>query len=164
MTMKTCLIGGSAAAPAVPGPSNASSAAQPAVQPHLRTRAGLVTWLDPVSLEQLLPDHHALDLGRALADQEQRRVAVEPLDLVLLRVAVPAVDPEGVLDDLLADLGGEQLRHARLEVGPLARVLQAAARRVSRRAASTFVAMSASLNWIAWCCAIGLPKVRRSCE
>ena len=39
-----------------------------------------------------------------------------------------------------------------------------AARCVSRRAASTWVAMSASLNWIAWCSAIGLPKVRRSCE
>src|SRR6201993_543804 len=37
-----------------------------------------------------------------------------------------------------------------------------AALRVSRRAASTWVAMSASLNWIAWCSAIGLPKVRRS--
>ena len=39
-----------------------------------------------------------------------------------------------------------------------------AARSVSRRAASTFVAMSASLNWIAWCWAIGLPNVLRSCE
>ena len=39
-----------------------------------------------------------------------------------------------------------------------------AALRVSRRAASTLVAISASLNWIAWCSAIGLPKVLRSWE
>ena len=50
--------------------------------------------LDLVALQQLLADHHALDLARALADQEQRRVAVEALDLVLLRVAVAAVDAE----------------------------------------------------------------------
>ena len=34
----------------------------------------------------------------------------------------------------------------------------------SSRDASTFVAMSASLNWIAWCLAMGTPKVSRSCE
>ena len=39
-----------------------------------------------------------------------------------------------------------------------------AALRVSRRAASICVAMSASLNWIAWCWAIGLPNALRSCE
>ena len=50
---------------------------------------------DLVPLQQLLADHHALDLRGALADQQQRRVAVEPLDLVLLRVAVAAVDAEG---------------------------------------------------------------------
>src|ERR1700744_3531573 len=37
-----------------------------------------------------------------------------------------------------------------------------AALRVTRRAASRRVAMSASLNWIAWCWAIGLPNVFRS--
>jgi hypothetical protein len=47
-----------------------------------------------VALEQLLADDHALDLGGPLPDQQQRRVAVEPLDLVLLRVAVAAVDAE----------------------------------------------------------------------
>src|SRR5881398_2843937 len=81
--------------------------------------------LDLVALQELLADHHALDLGRALADQEQRGVTVEPLDLVLLRVAVAAMDAERVLHDLLAGLGGEQLRHAGLEVGALAGVLQA---------------------------------------
>src|ERR687888_2014559 len=80
---------------------------------------------DLVALQQLAPDHHTLDLRRALADQQQRRVAVEPLDLVLLRVAVAAVDAEGVLNDLLAGLGGEQLRHPGLEVGALPGVLQA---------------------------------------
>src|SRR5262245_45073364 len=36
-----------------------------------------------MALQQLLPDHHALDLGGALADQQQGRVSVEALDLVL---------------------------------------------------------------------------------
>src|SRR5215212_10827054 len=87
----------------------------------LDTRASL----DLVALQQLLADHHALDLGRALADKEQRGVAVEPLDLVLLGVAVAAVDAERVLHDLLARLGGEQLGHARLQVRALPGVLHA---------------------------------------
>src|SRR5207248_1555661 len=72
--------------------------------------------LDLVALEQLLTDHHALDLARPLADQQQRRVTIEPLDLVLLRVAVAPVDAKSLLDDLLAGLRGEQLRHAGLDV------------------------------------------------
>src|ERR1051325_8787286 len=36
-----------------------------------------------------------------------------------------------------------------------------AAFRVSRRAASTFVAMSASLHWIAWCWAVGFAPAPR---
>src|SRR3954471_15300181 len=79
--------------------------------------------LDLVPLQELLADHHALDLRGALADQQQRRVAVEALDLVLLRVAVAAVDAEALLDALLAGLGGEQLGHPGLEVGALAGVL-----------------------------------------
>src|SRR5215204_7771608 len=81
--------------------------------------------LDLVPLEQLLADHHALDLGGALPDQQQRCVAVEPLDLVLLGVAVAAVDAEGLLDDLLAGLRREQLGHSGLYVRALARVLHA---------------------------------------
>ena len=50
-------------------------------------------------------------------------LAVEPLDLVLLGEAVAAVDAEGVLDDLVAVLRGEVLRHPGLEVVALARVL-----------------------------------------
>src|SRR4051794_5227391 len=80
---------------------------------------------DLVALQELLADDHALDLRRALADQQQRRVAVQALDLVLLGVAVAAVDAERVLHDLLAGLRGEQLRHAGLEVRALAGVLQA---------------------------------------
>src|SRR6187551_766557 len=79
--------------------------------------------LDLVPLQQLLTDHHALDLRGPLADQEQRRVAVEALDLVLLRVAVATVDAEALLDALLAGLRGEQLRHPRLQVGALTGVL-----------------------------------------
>src|SRR5680860_762746 len=79
--------------------------------------------LDLVPLQKLLADHHALDLRGPLADQQQRRVAVEALDLVLLRVAIAAVDAEALLDALLAGLRGEQLRHPRLQVGALAGVL-----------------------------------------
>src|ERR1700712_1137190 len=72
--------------------------------------------LDLVPLQELFADNHALDLGSPLADQQQRRVAVEALDLVLLRVAVAAVDAEGLLDALLAGLRGQELGHPGLEV------------------------------------------------
>src|SRR6476620_12057056 len=78
---------------------------------------------DLVPLEELLADNHALDLRGSLADQQQRRVAVEALDLVLLRVAVAAVDAEAFLDAVLAALRGEELGHPGLEVGALAGVL-----------------------------------------
>src|ERR1700749_4056369 len=79
--------------------------------------------LDLVPLEDLFADHHALDLGGSLADQEQRRVAVEALDLVLLRVAVATVDAEAFLDAELPRLRGDQLRHPGLEVGARTGVL-----------------------------------------
>src|SRR3954453_14243972 len=78
---------------------------------------------DLVALQERLADHHPLYLGGAAADQQQRRVAVQALDLVLLGVAVAAVDAEAVLDALLAGLGGQELPHSCLEVGSLARVL-----------------------------------------
>src|SRR4051795_2297018 len=81
--------------------------------------------LDLVALQELLADNHALNLRGALADQQQRGVAVEALDLVLLRVAVAAVDAEALLDALLAGLRGEQLGHAGLEIGAGAGVLHA---------------------------------------
>src|SRR3954465_2557744 len=79
--------------------------------------------LDLVPLQELLADHHALDLRGSLADQQQRRVTVEALDLVLLRVAVAAVDAEAFFDTGLAGLRGEKLGHPGLEVGALAGVL-----------------------------------------
>ena len=84
-------------------------------------------------------DHHLLDLGGALADQEQWRVAVDALDLVLLRVAIAAVNAERLLGVLVSRLGGEQLRHAGLDVRALAGVLHRAAFMVSSLAASTLV-------------------------
>jgi hypothetical protein len=64
-----------------------------------------------------------LDLAGALADQQERRVAVEPLDRVFSRVAVASVDPEGFGDDLVAGLGAEVLGHPGLEVRTLPRGL-----------------------------------------
>src|SRR5579871_771330 len=55
-----------------------------------------LTGSDLVALEHLAADHHALDLGGALADQQQRRVAVDALDLVLLGIAVSAVDAQAL--------------------------------------------------------------------
>src|ERR1700691_5331984 len=49
---------------------------------------------DLMTLQQLAADHHTLNLRGALADQQQRRVAVQTLDLILLGVAVAAVDAE----------------------------------------------------------------------
>src|SRR3954447_1886736 len=126
---KTCLIGGRAEA----GAARASAPARTAARASPRIRASFrkaslpvaLKLLNLVPLQELLADHHALDLGSDLADQEEGRVPVEALDLVLLRVAVAAVDAERVLHDLLAGLRGEQLRHAGLEVRALAGVLEA---------------------------------------
>src|SRR6478609_344855 len=90
---------------------------------RIRSAVDPAIGLDLVPLQQLLADHHALDLTRSLADQQQRRVAVEALDLVLLRVAVAAVDAEAFLDAVLAGLRSQELGHAGLEVGALAGVL-----------------------------------------
>ncbi|MFO1427810.1 MAG: hypothetical protein U1F11_12735 [Steroidobacteraceae bacterium] len=99
----------------------------------------------------------------ALADAHQRRIAVEALDVEVGRVAVAAEDAhrlEAVLD---ARLGGEQLGHAGLEVAALARVVLARGLLDQQARCLDAVAMSASLSWIAWCCAMGLPKVSRCC-
>src|SRR5882757_6726919 len=93
----------------------------------VRISSGVDTPVAPVSdlvpLKDLFADHHALDLGGPLADQKEWGVAVEALDLVLLRVAVAAVDAERVLDVFLPRLRGEELGHPGLEVGALAGVL-----------------------------------------
>ncbi len=62
-----------------------SAASDPFVQASPRLR-------DRVPPQQAPRDDEALDLVRALADQEQGVVAVQALDLELLRVAVAAVD------------------------------------------------------------------------
>src|SRR6185437_12118567 len=81
--------------------------------------------LQLVALEQLAPDHHPLDLRGALADQQQRRIAVDPLDLVLLGVAVTAVDAQALLGTEAAGLRRKQLGHAGLDVRALPGVLHA---------------------------------------
>ena len=77
-------------------------------------------------------------------------------------VAHAAVDPHRLGGQLERRLAGEELGHAGLDVatqpGHLAfgRVPRRQPRRLSR------VAMSASFSWMAWCSAMGLPKVSRS--
>ena len=78
-------------------------------------------------LEQPAGDDQLLDLVRALADQEQRRVAVVALGAELERVAVAAVDAHRVERVVLRRLGREVLRHPGLEVGALAARLRCAA-------------------------------------
>src|ERR1700682_3210783 len=80
---------------------------------------------DLMTLQKLAPDDHALNLRGPLADQQKRRITVQALDLILLGVAVAAVDPQALLDAEAPRLGGEQLGHAGLEVRTLAGVLQA---------------------------------------
>ena len=96
----------------------------------------------------------------SLADEQHQGLAVEPLDLVLLGVAVAAVDAEGLLDDIGAVLGGEVFGHP----GP---------GRCGRRSPSG--AALTIIWWLArpwspcrragrgmpWCSAIFLPKVSR---
>src|SRR5260370_26259207 len=48
--------------------------------------------LGNVFTNQLVRDHRPEDVVGAFADRHQRRVPVEPLDLVLGRVAIPTVD------------------------------------------------------------------------
>src|SRR5581483_4444333 len=79
--------------------------------------------LQGVALEETPRDHELLDFVRALAEDQERRVAVEALDDELLRVPVAAVDAHRLERDLLRRLGREELRHAGLEVGSLARIL-----------------------------------------
>src|SRR4029453_8637745 len=53
-----------------------------------------------VVFEEAAADDHALDVGGALADEQHRGLAVQPLDLVLLGEALPALDGEGPLHPL----------------------------------------------------------------
>src|SRR3990172_2453284 len=77
----------------------------------------------PSSLaENAAGDDLPLDLARALADRQQTRVAPVAVDRVLARVAVAAVDLHRVPAVPVRHLGGEELRHAGLEIGALAAV------------------------------------------
>src|SRR5665811_761084 len=78
-----------------------------------------------VVLQQSPTDYHLLDIRRAFTDEQHRRLAIEPLDLVLLGVSVAAVDAERVSHHLGAVLGRQQLGHAGLKVVALAGVLEA---------------------------------------
>jgi len=61
-----------------------------------------------VLLEQS-PRYASLDLARALADQQEGRIAVQPLDRELLAVGVATVDPRSLGADLVADLRSNSL-------------------------------------------------------
>ena len=114
-------------------------------------------------LEQPPRDDQLLDLVRALADEEQRRVAVVPLGTVLERVAVAAVDAHAVERVVLRRLGREVLRHPGLEVGALARgLLLAPPARSAGAPPRCCVAICASISCTAWCWPIGLPNASRS--
>src|SRR5436305_14645532 len=59
--------------------------------------------------EHPVGDHHLLDLAGALVDLGDAGVAEVALDVVLLGVAVAAVDLQRLVGDPLGHLGGEQL-------------------------------------------------------
>ena len=83
-----------------------------------------------MALEELARDDEPLDLVGALADDHERRVAVQALDRGIREHAAAAGDAQGLHRDLLRGLGGVELGHARLEVATLGAVLHA--RRPSR--------------------------------
>ena len=97
----------------------------------MRTRLAGVTGprgrhvADAVALQEPLGDDDALNLVGPLADDQQRRVAIQPLHLVLLREPVAAVHAHRLADDLEARLGGEELRHPAFDVRALAGILLA---------------------------------------
>src|SRR6201996_859437 len=78
-----------------------------------------------VPADQLAGDHVALDLVGALTDDHERRVPEVALNIKFGRVAVAAENTDRVQRDLHGGLGGEQLGHARLQVGPLTGVVAA---------------------------------------
>src|SRR5690242_7160820 len=72
--------------------------------------------------DELTGDGDALDLVRALADAQERRVAVVALDVILGGVAVRAVDAHRLGGVLERGLRRHQLGHARLHVAALTSV------------------------------------------
>src|SRR3989441_4169070 len=62
----------------------------------------------------LFRSHDALNLARAFADLADLRVPHHPLDWIIRRIAVAAVQLDGLGGGAHGQLGGEQLRHRRL--------------------------------------------------
>src|SRR5690606_37688975 len=75
-----------------------------------------------VALDQPLGDHDTLDLIRAFADDEERRIAVKALDWEFLAVPVAAVNAHRLKRVLDGRFGREQLCHPSFEVAPLAAI------------------------------------------
>src|SRR5688572_14819641 len=72
-------------------------------------RTAMSGFQDPVG------DHHLLDLACPFVDLEDARVAEVALNVVLLGVAIAAVDLERLVGDPLRHLGGEELGLSRFE-------------------------------------------------
>src|ERR1700734_3002962 len=79
---------------------------------------------NPILGEQPLADDRLLDLAGSLADEQERSIAHQPLDLILFGVAVSTVDAEALLGDLRAEFAGKILRHSRRDVVALTGILQ----------------------------------------
>src|SRR6516165_4168902 len=73
--------------------------------------------------EQPARDHLRLDLGRALENAENAGIAKDARDRKLERETVAAVNLHGVIGIGPGDAGGQELRHAGLEIAALARIL-----------------------------------------
>src|SRR5437763_2130719 len=108
-------------------------------------------FIEPI-LCDLSSDEEALDLARALVDLKDSGIPVEPLDRMILHVAISPEDLQSLRADTLAHLGSECLGHGGGGRIGYAGIL--APRRISsasRRPALMLMAMSASLKAIAWC-------------
>src|SRR5262245_12716355 len=75
------------------------------------------------SPEQLTRNHHALDLGRPLADRQKLRIAPVLLDRVVLDVPVAAMNLDRLFRDAHANLGRIELRHRGLARRRMAGIL-----------------------------------------
>ena len=112
--------------------------------------------LDRVQLQQASRDHDSLDFVSALGDGHQRGIAVEALGPAApwcSRRRHGRASTRGCTRAPLRSRTAWPCRRRGRSAGLLS--FLRAASRVSRRAARILVAISASLSWIAWCCAIG---------
>src|SRR5215218_1321982 len=95
--------------------SRSSSCSSVSPKSTLELTAGVSVRTAMSGLEDPVGDHHLLDLAGPLVDLEDARVAEEALDVVLLGVAIAAVDLESLVGDPLRHLGGEELGLRRFE-------------------------------------------------